>query len=375
MRVFACVVATAGAALLRAPDAQPEEKEVVMSLFKKEETTPEMEKAFEAVYDDFLKNFDVDAHDNLLSGIEGNIQSFLESRASTGYETVDSHPRCAGGAATTPHVRGMSAFPGGATKRVFGFDLAKLVEKLASKANGAASASGVFPGILSMQALNMGSGLVKGAISTALQVVPPLVGPPMWINQPLPCMPMATGHNCFGATPYLITAADFMTADVTDSQLDGVIAGFPALYKSKVGTTSDAAYKACFGAYMSMQCASVFPRCQAPMAREEPSPVGRVPLCFTHCLATLVACPGLWLDDIAGECSMVSVPPACTMATFGNFWLLPPQYQNFEDSQPTATECPSVPDSLKAIEASTDFNLYSGGDIMGSPYAAKVPSA
>merc|ERR1719231_1858636 len=112
-----------------------------------------------------------------------------------------------------------------------------------------------------MQSVSTVVGMIQTIISDVLMVVPPLIPPPMWINQPLPCMPMVTGHNCFGATPYLITAADFITADVTDAQLDGVIAGFPALYKSKVGKTSDAAYKACFSAYMSMQCASIFPRC------------------------------------------------------------------------------------------------------------------
>lgn len=63
---------------------------------------------------------------------------------------------------------------------------------------------------------------------------------------------MLSGHNCFGAVIYPITMADFATATMTDSTLDGVIAGFPTLYKRKVGVTSDAAYKACFAAFMSM---------------------------------------------------------------------------------------------------------------------------
>ena len=37
--------------------------------------------------------------------------------------------------------------------------------------------------------------------------------------------------------------ADLTIADVTDSMLDGVIAGFPATYAAKVGKTSDAMYK------------------------------------------------------------------------------------------------------------------------------------
>lgn len=46
--------------------------------------------------------------------------------------------------------RRMSAFPGGATRRVFGMDLAKLVESLASKASGKAGAMGVVPSMLAM---------------------------------------------------------------------------------------------------------------------------------------------------------------------------------------------------------------------------------
>ena len=71
---------------------------------------------------------------------------------------------------------------------------------------------------------------------------------------------MVTGHNCFGAVLYpvrrthlllhlcsliaQITMADFVLADVTDSMLDGIIAGFPNTYASKVGKTSDSMYKA-----------------------------------------------------------------------------------------------------------------------------------
>ena len=36
-------------------------------------------------------------------------------------------------------------------------------------------------------------------------------------DQPLTCMPMITGHNCFGAVLYPITMADFVIADVTDA--------------------------------------------------------------------------------------------------------------------------------------------------------------
>ena len=312
-----------------------------VSLFDDDMSHPaELQQAFTAVYGSFLKDFDEDAHAELLSTVEHGLDSFLASRAFNGYAATSA--RCDSGAAgNTPAITGLSAYPGGAVGRVHGFDLAQLVDKLASQANGPAAAAGVFPGLLAQQGMATGASMIQGLISTALQVIPPLISPPAWNNQPLPCLPMLTGHNCFGATPYLITAADFMTADTTDSQLDGTIAAFPSMYASKVGKTSDKAYQVCFASFMSMQCASLFPRCATAQAREEPSPVGRVPMCFTHCLATLVACPGFWVDDIADVCSTVSVPPACTMATFTNLAILPPQLSSGEE-QASSFECPAT---------------------------------
>ena len=70
---------------------------------------------------------------------------------------------------------------------------------------------------------------------------------------------------------------------------------------------------------MSMQCSSIFPRCTAPQSRDEPIPVGgRVPLCLHLCIIPLVMCPGFWIGDIIGTCTMVSVPPMCTQAFFWN---------------------------------------------------------
>ncbi|CAD7975062.1 unnamed protein product, partial [Amoebophrya sp. A120] len=118
--------------------------------------------------------------------------------------------------------------------------------------SGAAGAAGGMPQMLAMNGLATGAGLIQAAMSTVLQIVPPMVPPPVWMNQPLPCMPMVTGHNCVGSVLYPITAADFVTADVTDAQLDGTIASFPALYKDRVGKTGGVAYSLCFKTYMSM---------------------------------------------------------------------------------------------------------------------------
>merc|ERR1719188_2091270 len=152
---------------------------------------------------------------------------------------------------------------------------------MSQKADGPASTGLTVPMALASQGLSMGMGMVQSVIATLIHVVPPLIPPPVWNNQPLPCVPMITGHNCFGAVLYPITMADFTIADVTDSMLDGVIAGFPNTYAAKVGKTSDAMYKACFSSYMSMHCSSIFPRCTTPPWRrrslERPPEVIRDP--------------------------------------------------------------------------------------------------
>ena len=140
-----------------------------------------------------------------------------------------------------------------------------------------------------------------------------LVYTQIWTLMPLPCLPMLTGHNCFGAVLTPITMADFVIADVTDSQLDGYIAGFPNSYATKVGKTSDAMYKLCFVAFMTMHCSSIFPRCTVPQSRDEPIPFGgRVPMCFHNCISTLVMCPGY-----VGMCggNAVVVPMRCASAS------------------------------------------------------------
>lgn len=377
----------AAATQLSELNLKPSDKVVALFEKKIDQDEQAIQSAFDTVYDSFLKDFNVDAHHKLMELLEPGVESFLESKAFSGYRTTPNQPHCDAGVASAPSravaVKAVSAFPGGPLKRLFGFDLAKLTDKLASAAKGPASAGGSIAPMLLIQALQMGMGMVKGAVHMVLQIVPPLIPPPIWINKPISCLPMLTGSICFGATPYLITAADFIQADTVDSSLNGIVNGFPSMYKEKVGKTSDAAYKRCFMAYMSMQCAAAFPRCAgSPFAREEPnSPIGRVPLCFTHCLATLIMCPGFWIDDVIGECMNASIPPMCTTAFFWNTALLPPQYSNFEDSAPTPQECPVVPAALKALDATNDFTLYdaSASAVAASPYgdavAVKVPGA
>merc|ERR1711924_552328 len=220
---------------------------------------------------------------------------------------------------------------------------------------GAAGGAAGLPLALGMQGLGMGMGMVQSIVSAVVDIVPPLIPPPVRNNMPLPCAPMITGHNCFGAVLYPITMADFTIADVTDAMLDGYIAGFPNTYAEKVGKTSDAMYKACFSAYMSMHCSSVFPRCTSPQSFSEPIPgPGRVPMCLHLCILPLVLCPGFWISDVMGQCELVAPPPMCTQAFFWNYALLPPQLVGFDEGNPYPKKCPPT----SAIDSSADPGLY-----------------
>jgi len=212
-----------------------------------------------------------------------------------------------------------------------------------TEANGPAAAGLAAPFVARSASLEMGAGLLQATLAAALHIIPPLIPPPTWNNEPLTCVPMISGHNCFGSVLYPITAADGSMADVTDAMLDGYIASFPTTYVRKVGRTSDEMYKACFSAYMSMKCSSLFPRCSVAQAREEPSLIGgRVPMCLHLCILPLVMCPGFWMEDLLGDCSMVAMPPVCTQAYFQATWRLPPQFSDFDQAHPFPEVCPQV---------------------------------
>lgn len=276
-------------------------------------------------------------------------------------------PHCDRGKSHTHRIGSASnvgKFPGGVVQRSFGSSLSKMVFDVTKIANGAAGASASAPLALGLQVDGIGKGLVQSIVSSLVDVLPPLIPPPAWNNMPLPCAPMVTGHNCFGAVLYPITMADFIIADVTDAMLDGYISGFPNTYAEKVGKTSDAVYKACFASYMSMHCSSVFPRCTVPQSRSEPSLVnGRAPMCFHLCILPLVLCPGFWIGDVVGQCQMVAQPPACTQAFFWNFGLLPPQYVSFGESHPFPLRCPPSSDSgISTIDKSIGLAETVGND-------------
>lgn len=313
-----------------------------------------MSKAF----DDLARDFDVEAFHKIEAEIEHGQKHFLAATRAGSYTLAPGQPHCDAEPPASVKVQlagatdGISAFPGGAVKKLFGSSLADKVFSLAQQASGPSGATQNQLAVVAGQALQTGVAMVQSALASAIHVVPPKVGPPAWNNQPLMCMPMITGHNCFGAVAYPITAADFVIADVTDSMLNGYVAGFPNTYANKVGKTSDAMYRACFASYMSMMCSSLFPRCTTAQSREEALPAGgRVPMCFHMCVSTLVLCPGFWLNDVFGACSKVSVPPLCTQAVFWNTGLAPPQYVDFDEAHPFPAECPPALESGRAAAA------------------------
>jgi len=284
------------------------------------------------------------------------LRRYQGTDAYSAYMYYPDRPHCDLGVRSAPKraPSGVSPFPGGPISQLIGRDFAKEVHDLSREASGPASAGLASAAALNTQNLKLGMGMVQSVIAALVHTIPPLVPPPTWNNQPLPCAPMVSGHNCFGAVLYPITMADFTLADVTDSMLDGVIAGFPNTYATKVGKTSDEMYKTCFSSYMSMHCSSLFPRCTTPQSRDEPMPVGgRVPLCLHLCIMPLVMCPGFWMEDVIGTCTMVSVPPLCTQAYFVNLWRLPPQYTSFDEAQPYPKVCPQA-----ETNAARDPSLY-----------------
>jgi hypothetical protein len=224
---------------------------------------------------------------------------------------------------------------------------------------------------LGKQSLQMGMGLVQTVFAGIAHIVPPLVPPPVWTNTPLPCLPMVSGHNCFGAVLYPITFADFLVADMTDKVMDGYIATFPRTYAAKVGKTDGAMYKSCFSAYMSMHCSAIFPRCTTPTSRDEAIPMGgRVPLCLHLCILPLVMCPGFWIGDLIGTCKFVSVPPMCTQAFFWNLWRLPQQYETYDEAHPFQQACP---ESASFVNSTGDsLAMEEANEIAASPIEVAV---
>lgn len=368
--LFVCVVESVSLVIAKHRD-HPHTLVMFSNQSEDQVESAELQHAFNAVYQNLNNSFDFDALTHATKQFQEGLKAYRGTDAFSAYTYYPDRPHCDAGVASKPRmVSGVSAFPGGITQEVFGTDFAKSVHDLSQQASGPAAAGLVPMMALGSQKLKLGMGMVQSLIAAMVHTVPPLVPPPAWNNQPLPCVPMVTGHNCFGAVLYPITMADSVLADVTDSMLDGVVAGFPNTYATKVGKTGDKMYKACFGSYMSMQCSSIFPRCTTPQSSDDLMPVGgRVPMCLHLCIMPLVMCPGFWMEDIIGTCSMVSVPPLCTQAFFLNVWRAPPQYVNFDEAHPFPKDCPKT---VGELEASEDPSLYDVADRADSPILKEV---
>ncbi|ETB58468.1 hypothetical protein YYC_04064 [Plasmodium yoelii 17X] len=245
-------------------------------------------------------------------------------------------------------------YPGGPIRSSYGNNLSKLMKE--SLENVETIESSKEPGLANMllQSLTMVKGLIQSVASSVVDIVPPLIPPPIWVNRPLPCLPMVTGKNCLGSILYPITAAEFITADVTDSTMNGIIASFPSKYSSKIGKTSNTQYRICAMAYLGMYCASLFPICWLPIGLKVAETMS---VCFPQCLATLIACPGFWIDDIEGPCSDASVPPFCSFSIFVNHKIIPPQLSTYEGSHLYPKTCPEKDENYDIQEELYDNEI------------------
>ncbi|SOV13183.1 conserved Plasmodium protein, unknown function [Plasmodium sp. gorilla clade G2] len=240
-------------------------------------------------------------------------------------------------------------YPGGPIRSTYGNNLSKWMKDSLEDITTPDSIKEPGLGNMLIQSLTMVKGFIQSVASSVVDIVPPLIPPPIWINRPLPCLPMITGKNCLGSILYPITAAEFITADITDSIMNGIISSFPSKYASKIGKTSETQYRICAMAYLGMYCASLFPICWLPIGLKVAE---TMPICFPQCLATLIACPGFWLDDIEGPCNNTSVPPFCSFSIFVNQKLVPPQLTSYDNSHSYPSTCPSkdedydIPDDL-----------------------------
>lgn len=316
---------------------------VVVGLISSEALS--VNEAVKTAYNAFDRNFPHHRFGVFLEEFDESLRKYANTSASTAYDTIEGQWRCPSPKLSTDMLnigknKRLTPVPGTSVPVMAMTQVGNVVDQLS---NAAGPAAAQIPGIASLAkaALTQVKGVLQTVAAVVATDVPPTIPPPAWNNMPFPCMPMVTGHNCFGAVLYPITIGDFIMADVTDAALDGVVASFPSYYRSHVGVTDDATYDRCFSSYMSMQCANAFPTCTTVQARQDEIPgVGRGPMCFVHCIQTLLACPGLWVDDLEEICMHVSAPPVCSFAVYNKG--SPPQLSSNDEAASRPLNCPSV---------------------------------
>mmetsp|Transcript_40529 Transcript_40529/g.91223 ORF Transcript_40529/g.91223 Transcript_40529/m.91223 type:complete len:120 (+) Transcript_40529:686-1045(+) len=107
---------------------------------------------------------------------------------------------------------------------------------------------------------------------------------------------------------------------------------------------------------MSLQCASAFPACTVLQADEtNVLGRGRAPLCFSHCLDTLVSCPGFWVDDLDGACLDVAAEPSCSRLVL---WLGPWDCRQWWPAHPTNAQRVCCPFAQRGAVRSVPAKQY-----------------
>lgn len=272
------------------------------------------------------KTFDYKSMSEILSArvVPASIHSSFAEDAESGgsFEPASSNPHCDveyGGPKTVQTVVPAPRYADNPFNKMpsISFDLTKMTTDSLNRASGPQAMQQSSAGLVTMVGMMMVKNMVQSAVATATAIIPPAIPPPVWNLRPLPCMPMVTGGNCFGAVTYPITFADTTMADTTDSTLTGLKRKFRGMFRVRAGIQPDAVYQQCFKAFMSLQCSDLFPMCTNPQGQDEMIPfIGRVPTCFTACMAVLMMCPGFTMADIQGPCSQTSFPPLCTQAFY-----------------------------------------------------------
>lgn len=338
MRVIACLLVILIASVKGSPATTPESDEsffgkLVQFVHKSSTLTTASGESFDRIVESARAGFNFTA----FSLLETQIKAALDSQGDiVVYRKVANMPHCDGGPPGANAMAAAQALKGSIGQAMQGFmDSLNINGMIMTKLQGSSDPAGMSQAnsnVMLLAGVMLVKDMIQAALSTVSSLVPPTIPPPVWNNMPLPCMPLVTAHNCFGAVMYPITFPDFILADVTDTVLDSVISGFPSMYFQRAGVTSDEAYGNCFKAFMSMMCASLFPTCTTLQASDMEIPfLGKMPLCFPLCIAPLLMCPGFWVQDVAGPCSDMSVPPICSLAVFWRTDLMPPQIRSFDD--------------------------------------------
>ena len=326
------------------------------------------ESVLEEILSDVHNSSQVHAVEEFVAHMNANFNhsavSFLEESSSDApsesYAPVSGNPQCdidVGGPKTVTRV-----IPGETSSNPmnqlpsFGFDLTGQTTKMMSQSSSGPSASAGSAGIVSMVGIMMVKSMVQATVATGISLVPPMIPPPVWNLMPFPCVPVINAPVCFGAVLYPITFADAVISDNSDSMLTGIMQEFRSTFKTRAGEQPNSVYQKCFKAYMSMYCSSIFPMCTAIQGRDEMIPfIGRVPMCFTSCLAVLLVCPGFSMVDIAGPCASVSIPPLCGQAVYMKDDLQGPQTIEDELEGKINSQCR---DYNPEVDAGQDPYLY-----------------